>query len=124
MRKSIDTGLKTYIWEELCTKVYTSLDDVMNDAERVEAAKGCKFDLAPTSKGILRGADSTNDAPMELGAVHIKNLTPDERDKRMRQGLCLRCRQPGHMDKDYRQYDNSGNAALDSDGTNNGNLEN
>lgn len=117
-------GLKTYIWEELCTKAYTSLDDVMNDAERVESAKGRKLDLAPTSKGILRGANSTNYAPMELGAVNVKKLTPEERDKCMRQGLCLRCRQPGHMAKDCRQFKNFGNAAVDSDGANDGNPEN
>jgi Retrotransposon gag protein len=113
---------QTYIWE-LCTKAYTSLDDVMNDAERVEAAKGRKLDLAPTSKCILRGANSTNYAPMELGAVNVKKLTPEERDICMRQGLCLRCRQPGQMAKDCRQFNNFGNAAGDSYLANDGNPE-
>jgi hypothetical protein len=77
-------GIKTYIWEELCAKAYTSLDDVMNNAEIFEAAKRRKFDLAPTSKGILRGENSTNYAPMALGVVNVKKLTSEERDKCMR----------------------------------------
>jgi hypothetical protein len=74
----------------------------MNDAEIVEAAKGRKLGLAPTSKGIRRGANSTNYDLMELGAVNVKTLAPEERDICMIQGLCLRCRQPGHMAKDCR----------------------
>ena len=31
-------GLKPYIWKELCTREYTSLNDAMRDAERVESA--------------------------------------------------------------------------------------
>jgi len=31
-------GLKSYIWKELCTKEYTSLGELMRDAERVEMA--------------------------------------------------------------------------------------
>jgi Zinc knuckle len=36
--------------------------------------------------------------PMELNATAtVQKLTPEEREKCMREGLCLRCRAKGHM---------------------------
>ena len=34
-------GLKSYIWKEMCTQDFTSLTEVMRDAERIEAAHCC-----------------------------------------------------------------------------------
>jgi hypothetical protein len=117
-------GLKPYIWEELCTKVYKTLDEVMNDAERVEAAKSRKFGIQFENKGVLRGGSSKTYVPMEIGAINVKKLTPEERDKCMRQGLCLRCRQPGHMAKDCTQFKGLGSAVVRTDDINDEDPEN
>jgi hypothetical protein len=47
--------LKTFILEELGTHNYTTLYELMNDAERVEAAKGRKYQARLGSKGAPRG---------------------------------------------------------------------
>jgi Retrotransposon gag protein len=99
-------GLKTSIWEELCTHNYTSLDELMNDAERVEAAKWRKYQHSPSDQGVPRGASNSIPTPMELGAVIVGKLTPEEREKCLRLGLCLRCRKPGHMAKECNQFAN------------------
>jgi Retrotransposon gag protein len=44
-------GLKTFIWEELCTHKYATLDELINDAERVEAAKGRRYLASPSDEG-------------------------------------------------------------------------
>ena len=91
-------GLKNYIWKELCTKEYTKLSDAMRDAERVESAHKR---VANPSKGNKNNPSSgtTNPVPMELGNVQLQKLTPEERQKCMKEGLCLRCREKGHMAK-------------------------
>jgi hypothetical protein len=89
-------GLKSYIWEELCTNNYTTLDALMNDAERVEAAKGRRSQVGAGEQGASR-AENSSIIPMELGATQIHKLTPEEREKCLRLGLCLRCRKPGHL---------------------------
>ena len=61
---------------------------------------------------------------MELGVIIVKKLTPEERDKCMRQGLCLRCRKPGHMAKDCTQFKGLGNAVVRPDDRNDENPEN
>ena len=109
-------GLKPYIWKSLCTKEYAKLSDLMRDAERVESAfrrtggsgpargNGGK----PSSGGI--GTGNGGPEPMEIGNVGIKpavqngitglkKLDREERDRCMREGLCLRCRQKGHLAK-------------------------
>ena len=91
-------GLKNYIWKELCTKEYTRLADAMRDAERVESAH--KRVTPPKGPKNNSGQGNSNPVPMELGNVQIKKLTKEEREKCMKEGLCLRCRQKGHMAKD------------------------
>ena len=102
-------GLKSYIWEVLCTKDYDNLEAIMTDALKVEAAKkgnrnqpkqldpGSSF--RPSKAGNSSQAAS-GPVPMELGSTAVTKLTPDERQRCMREGLCLRCRQPGHLAKD------------------------
>jgi len=86
-------GLKPYIWSELCTTDYDNLDDLMRDAERVESAKSNRF------KPNRPNGDTTrfDPVPMELNSAAIQKLTPEEREKCLREGLCLRCREKGHM---------------------------
>jgi hypothetical protein len=57
-------GLIPYIWGELCTKAYKTLDEVMNDAERVEAAKIRKFGKQFENKGVSRGGGGKAAKPM------------------------------------------------------------
>jgi hypothetical protein len=87
-------GLKSYIWSELCTTDYTSLEAFMRDAERVESAKGNRFNPSQHYNGPFRPGP----VAMELNAtVAVQKLTPEERKMCMKEGLCLRCREKGHM---------------------------
>ena len=113
MKDQIDRysrGLKPYIWKSLCTKEYTKLSDLTRDAERVESAFR-RSGACPT--GVKTGAGNGNGGgdPMEIGNVgikggaqnanvEIKKLDREERERCMREGLCLRCRQKGHLAKD------------------------
>ena len=102
-------GLKPYIWSDLCTTDYKNLEDLMRDAERVESAKSNRFrpnrfnNEAPRPLPIPMDLNAINvpaqpaPDPVHLNAIVIPKLTPEEREKCMREGLCLRCRQQGHM---------------------------
>ena len=89
-------GLKPYIWRELCTREYTSLNTAMRDAERVESAHRRVGDPSRARKpgSTLRSSDGPT--PMEIGNLQIKKLTPAERRICMREGRCFRCREKGH----------------------------
>jgi hypothetical protein len=93
-------GLKPYIWSELCTTDYTTLETLMRDAERIESAKGNRYkpNQPTNNSGIFRSGP----VPIELNATiaTIAKLTPEEREKCLREGLCLRCREKGHMARD------------------------
>lgn len=96
-------GLKPHIWRELCTKDYKVLADAMRDAERVESAHrrsgiSKKSGSHEKSSSFKQGNGSTP-TPMEIGNIQLQKLTKEERDKCMREGLCLRCREKGHMAK-------------------------
>lgn len=97
-------GLKSYIWKELCTKEYTDLADAMRDAERVESAhKRVGSFRNGSSRSIPRQSPATTESgpvPMDIGNIELKKLTKEERDRCMKEGLCLRCRQKGHLAKD------------------------
>jgi hypothetical protein len=91
-------GLKPYVWSELCTTDYTNLEDLMRDAERVESAKAHRpQDRDRQRTGVM--TSNTGPIPMELNAVSSTptRLTPDERDRCIKEGLCLRCREKGHI---------------------------
>ena len=102
-------GLKPHIWEPLCTKTYETLEQCMTDALKVEAAKRGtnqrttgQFRGRSTPAGPSGGDGGTSGpVPMDLSATDvIKKLTPEERERCMKEGLCLRCREKGHMAKD------------------------
>jgi hypothetical protein len=87
-------GLKSFIWSELCTTDYTSLEALMRDAERVKSSKGTRFNLSQQNHGPFRSGPGAT----ELNAtIAVQKLTPEERKKCMREGHCLRCREKGHM---------------------------
>ena len=107
-------GLKPYIWKALCTKEYETLADLMRDAERLQSAYR-RSSVRPnggTSKSGESGNRHDGPVPMEIGNVDIKQdkpaqaanfelkkLSKEERERCMREGLCLRCRQKGHLAK-------------------------
>ena len=96
-------GLKNYIWKDLCTNDYDDITEVMRDAERVEATHRRSGNNVPRSS-YTPNSNTTPDTtqqpvPMEIGNVEIKKLTKEEREECMKKGLCLRCRQPGHIAK-------------------------
>lgn len=65
-------GLKSYIWKELCTKEYTSLGELMRDAERVEMAHRRFGRVAPKLGNSERpGPSKTSEpVPMDIGNLH------------------------------------------------------
>ena len=91
-------GLKSYIWESLCTKGYTDLESLMVDALKVEAAKRGGARITGNGGSHANGPSSRSEAvPMDISAINVPKLTPEERKRCMREGLCLRCRAKGHM---------------------------
>ena len=106
-------GLKPYIWKALCTKEYETLTDLMRDAERIEAAykrSGMRQTALGTGSRTSIPSSRSGPVPMEIGNVGMKpkfnysnsplqKLSKEERDRCMKEGLCLRCRQKGHMAK-------------------------
>ena len=89
-------GLKPYIWKELCTREYTSLNDAMRDAERVESAHR-RLGKNPRNENQVRPRNTQEPTPMDIGNVQLKKLTQAERDQCRKEGRCFRCRQKGHL---------------------------
>ena len=102
-------GLKSYIWNALCIKEYSKLSDLMRDAERVESAYRGQGTRPSGAKSGSTSGRNEGPVPMEIGNVgvrkpgnsnmEIKKLDKEERERCMREGLCLRCRQKGHIAK-------------------------
>ena len=88
-------GLKSHIWKELCTKDCVKLSDAMKDAERVEAAH--RRGGMVKSKTSGKSESSNKPTPMEIGNIQLEKLSKQERDRCMKEGLCLRCRESGHL---------------------------
>ena len=63
---------------------------------RQERRSGWRNDgtFAAFSKGPEN--HSTGPEPMQIDAVRVKSLTPEERKRRMDEGLCLYCGDQGH----------------------------
>ena len=89
-------GLKPYIWRELCTREYTSLNAAMRDAERVESAHRRVGNPMKSRRNDGLSINSDGPTPMEIGNLRIKKLTPAERQVCMKEGRCFRCREKGH----------------------------
>ena len=92
-------GLKPYIWKELCTREYTSLNDAMRDAERVESAHR-RLGTKPKSETPVPTKSDKGPTPMDIGTVTLKKLTTAERAQCRKEGRCFRCRQKGHKASD------------------------
>ena len=99
-------SLNTYLWRGICTKKYTVLSNAMRDAERVESAHRWSGTMNRGQNHSLSNGSSAKQSsvrtPMAIGNFQTKNmelgkLTKEEREKCMREGLCLRCREKRHM---------------------------
>jgi len=93
-------GLKRAIWEPLCIRTYDNLESLMTDALRIEAAKAGTFRSPGGSASHTAALADSGVAPMDLSTIKVSKLTPEERQRCMREGLCLRCREKGHLAKD------------------------
>jgi len=93
-------GLKSYIWEALCTKQYDTVEALMLDALKVEAAKQGSYRGNAQGGAFTAAASKYGPAPMDISALPMTRLTPEERKRCMRDGLCLRCRAKRHLAKD------------------------
>ena len=94
-------GLKPYIYRDLCTNEYTRLSDAMKDAERIESAYKRTGNSTKAGRSS-RNSEASKPIPMEIGNIQNRKpqkLTPEERERCIKEGLCLRCRQPGHIAK-------------------------
>ena len=103
MKEQVDRytrGLKPYIWRELCTNDYSNLADAMKDAERVESAHR-RAGPPPKSRQDQKSNSNGGNkpTPMDIGNIQITKLTKEERNRCFKEGLCLRCREKGHMAK-------------------------
>ena len=93
-------GLKPIIWKEMCTQDYASLTEAMRDAERIEAAHRRIRVPKMIKHKASRGEGGGGPDPMDIGNIQLKKLTPAEREKCMKEGRCLRCREKGHLARD------------------------
>jgi len=93
-------GLKRSIWEPLCIRPYDNLESFMTDAIRIEAAKAGAFrSSACCASNNATQADS-GVARMDLSIIKAYKMTSEKPQSCMREGLCLRCREKGHVAKD------------------------
>lgn len=106
-------GLKPYIWKALCTHEYENLTDLMRDAERIEAAykrSGTRQNGPGSGTRASNSVGGSSAVPMEIGnivtrpfqnnnRIQLTKLSEEERNRCMKEGLCLRCRQKGHLAK-------------------------
>ena len=88
-------GLKPFIWSELCTREYSSLTDLMRDAEPVESTfrRIGKVPVRNITGDKLRAPRTNGLVPMDIGNVTLKKLSPAERDMCRKEGRCFRCRE-------------------------------
>lgn len=93
-------GLKRDIWQALCLKTYTDLESLMTDVLRVEAAKAGPSRITSSVGSTSAKSPATGVVPMDISSIKVDKLTPDERQRCMRESLCLRCREKGHLAKD------------------------
>ncbi len=89
-------ALKPYIWNALCVKKYESLEDMMTDALTMESSKRNRHPDFKSSKP-QPSRQEQGPTPMDLSSVQVQKLPKEEREKCMREGPCLRCRQKGHL---------------------------
>ena len=80
-------GLKSYIWEALCTKQYDTVEALMLDALKVEAAKRGSYRGNEKGNAFTAAASKYGPAPIDISALPMTRLTPEERKRCMRDGL-------------------------------------
>ncbi len=73
-------GIKTYIWKELCTKEYTSLQELVCDTEKFAMAHRRFGKSAPKFINVRKATrnKSNERAPMDKGNFQLKKLSAAE----------------------------------------------
>lgn len=117
-RYQYERGLKPEIRRELVLKDFRTTEEAMIMAERFDSAfwptgtapEGKKTSSYKASsykgseKPVLVDDPMEVDATMDVAAVEdsrrLKKLTPEERARCLKEGLCFRCRKSGHVTKD------------------------
>jgi len=94
-----NNGLKRAIWEPLCIRTYDNLESLMTDAHRIEAAKAGTFRSPGGSASHTAALADSGVAPMDLSTIKVSKRTSEERQRCMREGLCLQCREKSHLAK-------------------------
>ncbi len=86
-------GLKSYIWKELCTNEYTKRADAMRDAEksgvRAQSNQALKRHVKPGASAVRQGPVPMDIGNVQIHTVKLNKLTPAEREKCMKEVLCL-----------------------------------
>lgn len=95
-------GPKPYISKEVCTNDEERFAEAKRDAELVESARRRDGLATGNSKKVSADGASTHQGavPMDPGDSKVIELTKEERDNCLREGLCLICREKGHLAKD------------------------
>lgn len=93
-------GLKRDIWQALCLETYKDLESLMTDALRVEAAKAGASRITSNVSSTSGKPPTTGVIPMDISSIKVDKLTPEKRQRCMRESLCLRCREKRHLAKD------------------------
>ena len=91
-------GLKPHIRKPLALEDFEDIQSLMKAAERLDLSFHRDGTSRPGSSNSHPKGQS-RPTPMDLGNIQLGKLTQEEREKCLRQGLCLRCRKPGHIAK-------------------------
>jgi len=94
-------GLKRAIWEPLCIRAYDSLESLMTDALLIEAAKAGTLRSPGGSASHTVALADSGVASMDLSTIEVSKLKPEERQRCMRECLCLWRRESGHPAKGF-----------------------
>lgn len=71
----------------------------MTDAFRDEGLTRDLQNISPAIESNAKQQTGADIAPLDLSSIKVENLTPEERELCVREGLCLRCRENGHVAK-------------------------
>jgi len=93
-------GLKRAIREPLCIRAYDHLESLMTDTLRIEVAKAETIWSPGRSASHTAALSDSGVAPTDLSTIKVAKLTPEERQRCIREGHCLRCRWKSHLAED------------------------
>lgn len=88
-------GLKSYIWQEICTKDCKALFIAMKNARKGEIARcGLETSINTNTHGPKNNTNDLHPVTMEIGNAQLRKISPYERYK------CMRKECVYHADRD------------------------